>query len=145
MTTTIRRLRAIFPIKGFIVETNKFDPRLLRDPEVEGKGYQQSERGAMQIREYVLQRDNRTCQYQQVCKGQKADRLENDHIVPRSKGGADRIDNLITCCQKCNLAKSNQSLEEFLAEDPERLARIQPAGQEAHGFSNPHEPVDSRS
>ena len=38
---------------------------------------------------------------------------------------SDRIDNLITSCRKCNIAKSSLNLEEFLAKDPERLAHIQ--------------------
>ena len=123
--TTVRHLREVFPVTAIIIETNRFDPRLLRDPGVEGTGYQQSERGQMQVREYVLQRDQRTCQYQQVCKGKKARRLETDHIVPKSKGGPGRIDNLITSCRACNKAKSNKDLQEFLANDPERLKHIQ--------------------
>ena len=125
VTTTIRHLRELFPVKAFIIETYRFDPRLLRDPGVRGKGYQHSERGKMQVREYVLQRDNRTCQYQQACKGGKHQRLETDHIVPRSQGGTDRIDNLITSCRKCNQAKADQSIEQFLAHNKARLLRIQ--------------------
>ena len=92
VTTTVRHLRELFPIRRFLIETSIFDPRLLRDPDIEGEGYQHSERGAMQIREYVLQRDKRTCQYQKVCKGTRTKRIEVDHIVPRSKNGADRDD-----------------------------------------------------
>ena len=124
ITTTVRHLKDLFPISRIIIETNRFDPRLLRNPQVEGADYQHSERGQMQVREYVLQRDQRTCQYHQKCKGGKAKRLEVDHIVPRSQGGAYRIDNLITVCKPCNEAKSNQDLEAFLAQDPDRLKRV---------------------
>ncbi len=34
--------------------------------------------------------------------------LEVDHIVPRSKGGTDEMDNLQTLCKKCNIGKSNK-------------------------------------
>ena len=125
ITTTVRHLRDLFPISRVVIETNRFDPRLLRDPDVQGTDYQHSERGTMQVREYVLQRDNRTCQYQQKCRRKKAKRLEVDHIVPRSQGGTYRIDNLITVCKPCNEAKSNHHIENFLAKNPDRLKRVQ--------------------
>ncbi len=124
ITTTVRHIREIFPITKIIIETNRFDPRLLRDPRVEGADYQESERGRMQVRAYVLQRDKRTCQYQQKCRAGKNQRLEMDHIIPKSQGGATRIDNLITACHNCNKAKDNYSLEQFLAKEPDRLRRI---------------------
>ena len=88
-----------------------------------GAEYQTSERGRMQTKEYVLQRDGRTCQYRKHCPKGKP-KLEADHIVPRSRNGSDRVSNLITACQQCNKKKSNRSLEEFMAEDPAGLARI---------------------
>ena len=117
--TNAKHLKDLFPVSGITVETCRFDPRLMADPNVEGKGYQTSERGRMQIREYVLQRDRRTCQY---C-GKAGGKLEVDHIVPQSKGGAYRIGNLVTACEDCNRRKSNQPLEEFLRDDPEKLKR----------------------
>lgn len=35
--------------------------------------------------------------------------LEVDHIVPRSKGGTDTLDNFQTLCRDCNIGKSNRS------------------------------------
>lgn len=56
----------------------------------------------------VLARDKWTC-----CSCGRSTRahgvlLEVDHIVPRSKGGTDDLDNLQTLCKKCNLGKSNK-------------------------------------
>ena len=102
------------------METCLFDPRLMQDPDIDGTEYQTSERGKMQVREYVLQRDKRTCQY---C-GKTRLKLETDHIVPESRNGPYRISNLITACRKCNQAKSSMSLEEFLRDDPERLEKV---------------------
>ena len=39
-----------------------------------------------------------------------------DHIVAKSKGGSDFLDNLQLVCPKCNSAKGNKSNEETLAE-----------------------------
>ena len=55
--TNVKHLRNLFPISRVLIETCKFDPRLMWDEGVEGKEYQESERGRMQVREYVLQRD----------------------------------------------------------------------------------------
>ena len=118
--TNVRHLTELFPISAIIVETCKFDPRLLRDPGIQGKEYQTSERGKMQIREYVLQRDNRTCQYCGRTKG----RMELDHIVPESRGGPYRTSNLVTACRKCNKDKDNKNIEDFLAKHPAKLTKI---------------------
>lgn len=34
--------------------------------------------------------------------------LHVDHIIPKSEGGTDELDNLQTLCEKCNLAKKNR-------------------------------------
>src|SRR5215469_13808065 len=39
--------------------------------------------------------------------------------------GSDRIANMVICCHSCNQAKGNRSLEDFLGERPEVLARVQ--------------------
>jgi hypothetical protein len=38
--------------------------------------------------------------------------LEIDHIIPHSKGGKDKIENLVTSCFDCNRGKSNRELTE---------------------------------
>ena len=119
--TNVKHLRDLFPISRVIIESCKFDPRLMWDPIVSGKEYQESERGTMQVREYVLQRDERTCQY---C-GTDEGRIEIDHVVPRSKNGSDRVSNLVTSCRKCNQRKDNQSLAEFLKRKPAGLKKIE--------------------
>lgn len=37
-----------------------------------------------------------------------------DHVVPRSKGGADTNDNIVAACYDCNQKKGNMPVEKFL-------------------------------
>ncbi len=55
-------------------------------------------------RRNVLHRDSHTCQY---C-GSKED-LTIDHVIPRSKGGLDAWENVITACVRCNIRKGNRT------------------------------------
>lgn len=34
-----------------------------------------------------------------------------DHVIPRCKGGTDELDNLVTACRTCNLAKYDKLLQ----------------------------------
>jgi 5-methylcytosine-specific restriction endonuclease McrA len=58
-------------------------------------------------RRNVLHRDSHTCQY---C-GFKED-LTIDHIIPRSRGGIDEWDNVVTACVRCNIRKGNRTPKE---------------------------------
>lgn len=40
-------------------------------------------------------------------------RITVDHVVPRSKGGSDAVNNLVLSCPRCNLLKNDLSLDEF--------------------------------
>jgi 5-methylcytosine-specific restriction endonuclease McrA len=51
----------------------------------------------------VLRRDAHRCGY---C-GNSANTI--DHVMPRSRGGADSWENLIACCLKCNNAKGDRT------------------------------------
>lgn len=59
------------------------------------------------LRWQVFQRDGWKCV---ACGRQSHDGvlLHVDHILPRSKGGKDALDNLQTLCGECNLGKSNR-------------------------------------
>ncbi len=61
-------------------------------------------------RRTVLARDQYTCQYCGAQPG-KAN-LTVDHIVPRSKGGDTRWENVTTACGSCNRRKGNRTPEE---------------------------------
>ena len=119
--TWIRRLCALFPVNFVRVETARFDTQLMADQEVSGRQYQQGELVGWQLRSYVFHRDGHRCAY---CGNARADSYELDHIVPRSRGGTDRVSNLVVSCRDCNIEKGNSPVEEFLAGKPARLASI---------------------
>lgn len=58
-------------------------------------------------RRNVMRRDRSRCQY---C-GHR-DRLTIDHVLPRSRGGRDTWDNLVTACVPCNNRKGNRTPDE---------------------------------
>jgi hypothetical protein len=41
--------------------------------------------------------------------------LSLDHLTPYSAGGSNHQSNLVTCCQKCNSARQDRPVEEFVA------------------------------
>lgn len=61
------------------------------------------------VRFDIFKRDNFTCQYCGLKPPQVV--LHVDHINPKSKGGSDTEENLITSCQSCNLGKGSKPLE----------------------------------
>jgi len=67
-------------------------------------------------RKNVFRRDNHTCVY---CGNNNPKKLTIDHVVPKSKGGRDRWENLVTSCYGCNQEKANLTIEEWGKENPE--------------------------
>lgn len=63
------------------------------------------------IRFHVLERHGYACAY---CGGKPPDvRLEVDHVIPTSRNGSDEADNLVACCQTCNIGKGNRIITAF--------------------------------
>ncbi|HEY3875910.1 MAG TPA: HNH endonuclease [Candidatus Kapabacteria bacterium] len=59
-------------------------------------------------RKNILRRDGHKCQY---C-GTTSVTLTVDHIVPKSRGGEDSWENLVSACLRCNNVKGSQTPEE---------------------------------
>ena len=88
------------------IEVGKFDTAKMINPEINGVDYQHGQTyGFFEERYFVFARDNYTCQ----CCGKSKDKiLQTHHIIYRSNGGTDRVDNLITVCTDCHTSKNHQ-------------------------------------
>jgi 5-methylcytosine-specific restriction endonuclease McrA len=114
------RLMRWVPVGSIVVETVRFDTQKVQNPEMTGVEYQQGELAGYEVRQYLLEKWGRRCAY---CDTENVP-LEVEHIVPKSKGGTNRVSNLTLSCRSCNLEKGDQPIQVFLAHDPERLSRI---------------------
>ena len=112
-TREIEFIKSILPVTNIVLEVGEFDTQLLQDPTLafhkwdyqRGELYQQEN-----FKQAARARDGYKCQ----CCGKKNCRLEVHHLLPRSRGGSDKLANLITLCSECHhLAHSSE--EQLLA------------------------------
>ncbi len=95
----VKQLSEILPINKVKVEIAKFDTQKLQNPDIQGEEYQKGNtEGYDNVRAYVFERDNYTCQ---ICKKDKGI-LQTHHIIQRKDGGSDRPDNKVTVHKKCH-------------------------------------------
>ena len=97
----VRRMCRYLPVSGIAAELVKFDSQKLQTPEVSGIEYQQGTLFEYEVREYLLEKFGRKCVY---C-GAEGVPLNIDHVVPRAKGGSNRVSNLVLACMSCNQKK----------------------------------------
>ena len=107
--TWAKRYQRLVPLRRIEIERVRFDTQLLQNPAIAGLDYQRGTLAGWEIRAYLLEKWNRCCAY---C-GTTNQVLEVDHIVPRSRGGSDRISNLCLACHTCNQAKGTKTAVEF--------------------------------
>lgn len=118
--TWVEKLRKFAPIQAISQELVRFDMQLMRNPDIQGKEYQQGTLTGYETREYLLEKWGRQCAY---C-GAKDVPLQVEHIHPKAKGGSNSISNLTLSCEKCNIKKGTKDINEFLKKDPTRLEKI---------------------
>lgn len=74
-------------------------------------------------RQSIKEKWNYKCAY---CENEE--NLTLDHITPRSKGGTDRITNIVCACENCNHSKGHQNWNEWYRNQDfytiERLSEI---------------------
>ncbi len=93
----------------------------------------------MLSRKNILRRDGHRCQY---C-GTTSTQLTVDHITPRSKGGIDSWENLITACVHCNNKKGSRPLDKTgmtLLSKPRRPSHVSFLLQSVHSIEDPWKP-----
>src|SRR2546428_3502994 len=105
----VSKLMRLAPLSALSTEHVKFDTQLLENPDIAGIEYQQGTLFGYEVKEYLLERDGRQCA---DCKAQDVP-LEVEHIVPKSRGGSNRVSNLTLACEDCNRKKGNQTATEF--------------------------------
>ena len=66
--------------------------------------YTRSSRISRPLRTKIFDRDGRVCVYCGSCEN-----LSVDHILPKSLGGGDEEENLVTSCSRCNSMKGAKS------------------------------------
>lgn len=120
IVTWVNRIGRYVPITGISQELVKFDTQAMQNPEISGIQYQQGELAGYEVREYLLAKWGRKCAY---C-GVENVPFEVEHIYPKSKGGSNRVSNLTLACRKCNQAKGDRELRDFLEGKPDILSRI---------------------
>ena len=106
----IDHLHHHFPIETIIVEVAEFDIQKIKNPNISGIEYQQGTLQGYNIRNYLLEKHGRKCFY---C-GKTVSKFEVEHMLPKSRGGSNRIDNLTLSCHECNQKKDTLTAEEFI-------------------------------
>ena len=107
--TWVQRLRKLCPIAALSLELVRFDTQLMQDAEISGMAYQQGELAGYEVREYLLEKWGRRCAY---C-GATGVALQVEHLIPKTRGGSDRVSNLTIACAGCNQAKGKRTAAEF--------------------------------
>ena len=119
IVTWLNRLDKFAPLTHLSMELVRFDTQLMQNAEISGIEYQHGTLQGSEVREYILEKWGRTCAY---C-GAKNVPFEVEHIVPRSRGGSDRVSNLTLACVDCNGEKDNQTADEYGFPDIQALAK----------------------
>lgn len=97
---------SLVPNARLHIEVGKFDTAKMINSNIQEVDYQQGQTyGFYDGRYFVFARDNYTCQ---VCGKSKDKILQTHHIIYRSNGGTDRVNNLITVCTDCHTSVNHK-------------------------------------
>jgi hypothetical protein len=124
----VERLKQLLPITKTIVEVASFDTQRLQNPTIKSIEYQQGTLFSYTVRNYLLEKWSHQCVY---CKKRDIP-LEIEHIIPKSRGGTNRIDNLTISCQPCNLKKGNNLASECPPKLQKTITEIQQQAKKSY-------------
>ncbi|MFD8632612.1 RNA-guided endonuclease IscB [Streptomyces sp. NPDC059533] len=117
----ITRLSRYAPVLEIHVEQAAFDTTAFAGVMEAGlEGGSEATHAGSEIREFLLAKWKRSCAY---CDATGVP-LNIEHVRPRSRGGSDRVTNLVLACVPCNQAKGTARIEEFLSDRPDRLESV---------------------
>jgi len=119
IVTWVKRLWIMSNITNISMELVRFDMQQMENPEVSGVEYQHGELAGYEVREYLLEKFNRRCAYCTI----ENTPMQIEHIVPRARGGSNRVSNLTIACESCNLKKGTRTAEEFGHPEVQRQAK----------------------
>lgn len=117
------RFARFAPISKFAIETAKFDTQKLENPDIRGVDYQRGRMyGYVDKKAYLLERERGCCIYCGIHTSKA--KMEVEHVIPKSKGGTDSLNNLVLSCNVCNQAKGSQDVQTYLKGKPSVLKRV---------------------
>ncbi len=123
----VRFVASILPVSQVHLEVASFDTQKMQNPEIQGQEYQQGQQEGYRLREYLLQKWQRRCAYCHT----SGIPLQVEHIVPKARGGSNRVTNLALACEQCNRRKGNRTAAEFGFPEVQEQART-PLRDTAH-------------
>jgi hypothetical protein len=116
----VHKIQRWAPVSGLSSERVRFDMQQMQNPEITGVEYQRGTLAGYDLREYLLEKWDRTCAY---CGAQHVP-LNLDHIQAQARNGSNRASNFTLACLPCNQKKAARDIREFLAHNPNKLALI---------------------
>lgn len=115
----IRKISRYLPVTDIVIEVNRFAFMQMENPETSGVDFQNGPlKGFNDVKAAVREQQNGKCL---MCKNEISD---FHHIVPRSKGGSDNIQNQVGLCPKCHeRAHTNENFKQKLADKKSGLLK----------------------
>lgn len=108
----VRKISKYLPVTDIAIEVNRFAFMQMENPEISGVDFQNGPlKGFNDVKAAIRERQNGKCL---MCKNEISD---FHHIVPRSKGGSDNIQNQVGLCPKCHKkAHTDENFKQKLAD-----------------------------